>query len=171
MPDPKKPQPGELHIDASDVAPFAIDLPEGALRGLRTERDGCADVVSEILAAQAAWGDKAGVTAGDAAEIQQAQQRIALVDTYLQSAQKLVEILTETRAAIDDKRERLIGTIAESVERRAKMLDNGADLLAKYEKTRAYRSAPGYKAAKTRAANAKKDGEPTPAPVPDGKPA
>ncbi len=54
--------------------------------------------------------------------------------------------------AESDKRETLIRTVAESVDAKAKMV--GEELFAKYEHTRAYRSAVGAKAAKTRKKNA-----------------
>jgi hypothetical protein len=59
-------------------------------------------------------------------------------------------MLGETRALLEDKRQRKIFNVAVSVERREK---EDPELLAKYEKTRAYRSAIAYKAAKTRKKN------------------
>jgi peptidoglycan hydrolase CwlO-like protein len=68
----------------------------------------------------------------------------------LPAALKLVEILHESKAAIDDKRQRLISAFAQPAESRAKAQGNDTTLLAKYEKTRAYRSAIAEKGAKTR---------------------
>ena len=64
---------------------------------------------------------------------------------------KLLEMINETEALLEDKRETLIRSVAASVDAKAKLV--GEELLAKYEHTRAYRSAVGTKAAKTRKRN------------------
>lgn len=161
--DPKKPLIGALAIDATPVASFAVDLEAGAMQGMRTEQPGFPDVLKEIFSNQAAMGDLAGVTASDLAELQKTNEQIDQLDVYLPPAEKLAEVLVETRAKLDDKRQRLVSAIAQAVESRAKSSGN-QDLLAKYEKTRAYRSAVGLKAARTRRKNAA--GDPTGDPAP-----
>jgi hypothetical protein len=151
--DPKKPVVGEFIIDASELAPFLVDLPPGALQGLRVEKEGIDDVIREIEATQALWGDKAGVTQGDFTELQTNCARIDQVDVFLGASRKLVEILEETRALLVDQRERVIHAIAKSVDGRAKT-QGGRVLLAKYEKTRLYRSLSANKGVKTRQRNA-----------------
>ncbi|UQA57781.1 hypothetical protein [Polyangium aurulentum] len=154
MPDAFEPVAlGVLSIDCSFIAPFVVDLPPGARRGLRVEQEGFEDVVNEILANQPIHGDEAGVTKTDHEAFTVANQRIAQIDAFLPAARKLVELLEETRAALDDQRQRQVSAIADAVEGRAKVHKTG-HLLAKYEKTRAYRSAVGFKAAKTRRKNA-----------------
>ena len=74
------------------------------------------------------------------------------LDRFLPAARKLVELLTETRAKLEDDRYQIISAVANMVDRRATRAGNG-DLLARYEKTRTYRSAIGVKAAKTREKN------------------
>jgi hypothetical protein len=64
---------------------------------------------------------------------------------------KAVEVLTETRYLLDDKRQHIVLDAAQAVDRRAK---SNPDLVAKYEKTRAYRSAVAKKAVKTKEKNA-----------------
>ncbi|MFT3774507.1 MAG: hypothetical protein QM820_54820 [Minicystis sp.] len=151
--DPKKPEVGELVIDASVCAPFIINLPPGGLVGLRTEHEGVGEVVSEIGANQVGWGNKAGVTAGDFDQVMMSTNRIREIDICLPAARKLVELLEETRAHEVDARERSISAIAQSVEARAKQ--PGAEgLTARYEKTCSYRSEFANKAASTRKKNA-----------------
>jgi hypothetical protein len=145
----QKPEVGSLIIDARPVAPFVVDLPSGAMQGMRTEQDGFEEVLNEIFSNQATLGELAGVTASDLAEIKSANEQIAEIDIYVQPAQKLAEVLVESRARLDDKRQRIVSAIAQSVESRAKSSGN-RELLAKYEKTRVYRSAIGVKAARTR---------------------
>jgi hypothetical protein len=144
---------GALSIDCSFLASFAVDLPPGARRGLRVAQEGFGDVVNEIAANQAKHGEEAGITKADLDTFTTANERIAQIDAFLPAARKLVELLEETRAALDDQRQRQISAIADAVEGRAKAHKSG-HLLAKYEKTRAYRSAVGIKAAKTRRRNA-----------------
>lgn len=151
--DPKNPTVGDLHIDATALASVLTDLPPGAMVGHLSEQANLKDVLEEIAANQDVWGDKAGVTAGDFAALQDAGTQLAQVRTFLPAARKLVELLEETESSIVDRRERKIKAIARSVDGRAKE-DGGDDLLAKYEKTREYRSAIAVKAAKTRKKNA-----------------
>jgi len=149
---PQNPAVGDLHIDASVLAPHIVDLPPGDMQGLRIEKEGLATVIAEINANQAACGDKAGITQGDFSDFTTAHDAITKIDSFLAPARKLVELLEETRASLVDQRERLIHAFAKSVDGRAKT-KGGAELLAKYEKTRAYRSLTADKAVKTREKN------------------
>lgn len=144
---------GALAVDCTTLKAFLVDLPPGARRGLRAEQDGFGDVIAEILSNQVEIGDKAGVTKNDIEELSLANERIAQIDVHLPAVRKLLEILEETRAKIDDQRQRQINAIAGAVEGRAKALSDPT-LLAKYEKTRTYRSAVALKGAKTRKKNA-----------------
>lgn len=149
MPNPNAPQPGALVIDVSTLASYLIDLPAGAMQGMRTAQDGWDGVVAEVGANQAENGEAAGITATDFARFQTLNEQYAQVVAYLPAAEKLVEILQESKANIDNQRQRLASAFAQSVEMRAKA-SSDSKLLAKYEKTRAYRSAIADKAAKTR---------------------
>jgi hypothetical protein len=146
------PSSGDLLIDARSLQSFLVDLPEGATQGMRREQEGMADVVQEITANQEKWGAKAGVTADEVAGIVTSTARIAQIRAYRPAVAKLLEMLDETEAMLDDKRDTLIRAVAGSVD--AKAMTGGEELTAKYEKTRAYRSAAGHKAARTRKKNA-----------------
>jgi len=111
-----------------------------------------APLAMEVSANQKVWGPKAGVTADEAAELVTATAQIAQIRAYRPAVAKLLEMLDETESKLDNRRDTLIRVIAESVDAKAKTV--GPDLFAKYEKTRAYRSAVGNKAAKTRKKNA-----------------
>ena len=156
--DPKNPQVGDVVFDGSEFAAVFVDLPPGGMLGLLTEQPGFDDVRQEIVASQAAFGDLAGVTAGEFAEFLRNTALIARIDQFLAPALKFVELFIETRAAAEDKRQRIAFNIAGSVDRRAR---HAPELLAKYEKTRSYRSAGAKKAAKTRQKNADKDATPS----------
>jgi hypothetical protein len=84
--------------------------------------------------------------------LEQSARQIALIDRHLPTARKVVEVLEETRAFIDDRRQRRVFMIARAVDARAEV-EEGAVLLGKYANTRAYRSANALKAARTRRRN------------------
>ena len=94
---------------------------------------------------------KAGITSNEVASIVTMTAQIAQIRAYRPAVAKLLEMLDETEAELDDKRDTLIRSVAGSVD--VKALTAGEELVAKYEKTRAYRSAAGHKAAKTRKKN------------------
>lgn len=119
---------------------------------MRREQEGMADVVQEVSSNQKLWGAKAGVSADEAAELVTTTAQIGQIRAYRPAVAKLLEMLDETEAKLDNRRDTLIRIIAESVDAKAKSV--GPELFAKYEKTRTYRSAVGNKAAKTRKKNA-----------------
>lgn len=147
------PSNGDLLIDARSLASFLIDLPENGTLGMRREQEGIKEVIAEITGNQEKWGPTAGVTAAEVAGIVTSTAQIAQIRLYRPAVAKLLEMLDETEAMLEDKRDTLIRTVAGSVD--AKAMANGDEATAKYEKTRAYRSASGDKAAKARRKNAK----------------
>jgi hypothetical protein len=114
-------------------------------------QDGFMEICNEILAAHATNGKTAGVPDGDVADLAECNARIARIDIFLPVYLKAAEILEETRAKLDDKRQRIVLNATKSVDRRA---GQNPTLLAKYEKTRTYRSAIAKKGLKTKAKNA-----------------
>jgi hypothetical protein len=151
--DPNAPAVGSLKIDLTPMASFLLDLPPNGTVGMRTQQDGYDEVLLEIKSNQAEYGDAAGITATDFNSLMTADDQYAKIEAQLPAAMKIVEILIESKAAIDDKRQRMISAIAKGTEERAKANGNDPTLLAKYERTRAYRSAIADKAAKTRKKN------------------
>jgi uncharacterized coiled-coil DUF342 family protein len=150
----KKPLPlDSLAIDCTPMAPYIAELQKGRRRGLCTERAGVADVINEIMTNQALHGESAGITTVDFAQFTEVNEQIEEVDASLPAARELVKRMENTRAVLIDKRQRMISGFAESAESRAKVNKNEL-LLAKYEKTRTYRSASAIKAVKTRKKNA-----------------
>ena len=149
--DPKNPVIGQFEFDGSEFADYAVDLPPGACQGMLTTRDGFADVCKEIGDNHAQWGGKAGIADQEMAELTLTNERIARIDAFLPALAKAVEVLTETRYMLDDKRQRIVMDAAQSIDRRAKNLP---ELVAKYEKTREYRSSIAKKGLKTKQKNA-----------------
>lgn len=144
---------GSLRVDCTVMAPFLVDLPRGARARMVVSRPGLDLVSAEIMANQATYGERAGVTQWDADHLVETNRRIAQIDEFLPAATKLVELLVETRAYLDAQRHRQVVAIANSVDSRAK-LHGSDDLQARYERTREYRSEVGVKAWKTRRKNA-----------------
>lgn len=163
--DPKNPSVGDLNIDCTGLAGILVDLPPGAMLGLRQEREGMTEVLTEVANNQKTHGARAGIADAEAAALAERTAQIHEVRKYLGPVRKLLELLEETEAALDHDRHQHISNMAVSVEQRAKMVGNG-DLLALYRATRGYRSAPGLKAARTRAKNSENQPpSPTPPPV------
>jgi hypothetical protein len=150
--DPKHPDVGDLILDATNLAGVIVDVPTDKLGGLLTSQPGCDEVVGEVRSNQPVHGVQAGIRDEDVADINTTVAQMAEIRSLLPASHKLVELLEDTLAVLDDRLQRQVFTIASTVERRAKMLRND-ELLARYSKTRKYRSSTGYKAARTRKRN------------------
>jgi hypothetical protein len=142
----------DLMVDARHLAPRVRDLPPGARLGMRSEQPGFLAVLKEIIDNQSLYGEQAGITAKNFQDLQDALVRVDEVDAVLPSTRKMLELLEETRAYDVDLIQRMVSSIASSVDGRAKAYKDD-ELVARYEKTRAYRSAAGVKAARTRLRN------------------
>jgi hypothetical protein len=62
---PNPPPDGIFSIDLTPYQSFLVDLPQGAMRGMRTEQDGFPSVLQEITSNQPKLGDRAGITNTD----------------------------------------------------------------------------------------------------------
>jgi hypothetical protein len=156
--DPKNPVLGELMFDLSEFAAFIVDLPPGACQGFLTTREGFLEVCQEFITNQAAFGALAGISDQEIVALETANARIERIDAFLPALLKAVEMLTETRYLLDDLRQRIVLDAATCVDRREK---RNPEILARYERTRVYRSAIAKKGVKTRARNAAEATSPT----------
>jgi hypothetical protein len=147
--DPKQPKPGSLLIDATPLEGVLIDLPAGGTKGLSREKDGCQQMIDEINANHPTLGGRAGITDDDLRELNELHQKIAQIDYFLPAAEKLTELLHESRIYYEDKRERQIRLFVSSIESRSKQ-SHANELQARYQKTREYYSQIGKKAAQAR---------------------
>jgi hypothetical protein len=145
--DPKNPIVGQFVFDGQEFEAYAVDLPPGACQGMLTTREGFDDACNELIANHPAMSGKAGIAGSEIDDLKLTNERIARIDAFLPALLKAVEMLTETRYVLDDKRQRIILDAAQAVDRRAKKSD---DLFARYQKTREYRSAIAKKGLKTR---------------------
>jgi hypothetical protein len=156
--DPKRPDVGDLVVDATDLAGIIIDLPPGKRLGLRTPQPGFDEVVGEVRANQPTFGAQAGLRDEDVAAIDEDLAQRAEIQARLPAARKMVELLEETGAVIDDRLQRRVFSMAQTIEARARMLGDD-ELLGRYAKTREYRSSVGNKAARTRLRNQADQGD------------
>lgn len=153
MPSGPDPVPiGSLTIDCTSMASFLQDAAPGALIGKLPTQDGFSEASLEILSNQAQYGGDVGITANDINALEQANAHIEAIDAVLPAARKLVEVLEESRHLIDNGRHRQISELAALVDARSKARGT-PELLARYQKTREYRSAIGRRAAATRRNN------------------
>jgi regulator of replication initiation timing len=150
---PNPPPADIFSIDLNPYKPFLIDLPQGAMRGMRTEQDGLPSVIQEITSNQPKLGDRAGITATDFDKFVNLNDQISKVEEQLPRMAKSVEILVESLAHIDNLRHRLAAQFADAAEAHAKAEGNDPTLLTAYEKTIAYRGVIADKAVKTRKKN------------------
>lgn len=150
--DPKKPQYGALAVDATDLEDKLVDLDERGRVGMQSEQPGCDLAEAEIEANHDEYSQRGGITALTMEELRASQESVKKIRSRLHAARKLVEILEESEAFHDDRRQRLMHTIARSVEMQAKARGD-RELLAKYERTRAYRSSIANKGVRTRLRN------------------
>jgi hypothetical protein len=141
------------------LAPRLADTEVGARQGFRVEQPGFPDVVREFLANQASYGERAGITQRDLDMLLDAISRRDEIDKHLYKARMIFERLEETRSVTDDEIQRMVFGFAQVIDARAKAFGD-TDILGLYERVRAYRSAIGLKAAKTRRRNEAELGEP-----------
>jgi hypothetical protein len=146
-------------VDVRHLATDLTDTEVGGRQGLRVEQPGFADVIREFIANQARYGERAGITQRDLDALLGAIGRRDEIDKYLYKSRMISERLGETRAVVDDEIQRMVFGLAQVVEARAKAFGDD-EILGLYERVRAYRSAVGFKAAKTRRRNEAETGEP-----------
>lgn len=148
----KAPTTGALVIDASELASFIKDLPPGATRGNMRAHNGIADAVSEVRVNHARYGAQLGISKSDVDELPVIEQQLVAIAKYLPAVSKLLEMLTETQSALDNRREQIVRGVADAIDGKSKQKALYAELQAAYENTLAYRSDAAKRGAKTRAA-------------------
>jgi len=158
---------GPFSIDFSDVKDDLVDLPPGAMKGIRAEQDGIDAVVAELA--------KAAPESFDAADVPpQAYQRfvkrtaglVRLRQLEIELA-KAQEVIRETRAKMENDREDDVSVIAQAAQKAADKKKN-AGIAAPFEQTIRYNSQTADKAAATRKKNAEAKGGGGQTPPPAG---
>ncbi|MDI1434534.1 hypothetical protein [Polyangium sorediatum] len=149
MNDPKNPVPGDTHIDASDLA--LIDVTAEQMLKFIKIREGVAKAIANLKRLTPEQIDRAGLHAGDvqrALDIADEHQRL---DAMVPAAEKLAEMLIETRAGRGHDLAMLLGEIASQARRRGQRDPKGPEILGPLEDLFAYQYGPAQKSAATRA--------------------
>jgi hypothetical protein len=148
-----RPNRNALLVDARALASFLIDMPpEWQRRGLLSRRPGFDDVLYEVHRNQEVLGERAGITSRDYRELCTDEEQHQQIQALLPVARKVLELLEENAARLDDRIQRRIKGLSAAIEIRAGAFDD-RELLGPYENTLAYRSAPQVKGARTRRRN------------------
>lgn len=148
-----RPNRNQLLVDARPLESFLIDMPpEWQRRGLLSRRPGFDDVMGEIHAHQDTLGERAGITPRDYRELCTDEEQLQQIHALLPVARKVLELLEENAARLDDRIQRRLKSLAAIIEIRGQTLQD-SELLGRYENTVAYRSAPQVKGARTRRRN------------------
>lgn len=144
---------GPVTIDLTDVKDVLVDLPPGALQGVRYDQPGITEVLAELNHALPQYGDAAEVHGAFHSRITQASAQIDKLTQYEIILKKQLEVVQETRAQLLNNREYDISAVAAKVTESATR-QKKPDLMAYFEKTLHYRSQSGFKAVATRKKNA-----------------
>jgi hypothetical protein len=152
---PNPPPEDIFGINLAPLKTFLVNLPPGATVGMRRAQDGWQSVFLEITSSQAAYGERAGITAADYARFVALNEQYGQIFAQLLLVEKALSVLTESLAHVDNLRHRLAVAFADAAESHARAEGGDPTLLTAYAKTIAYRAVIADKAVKAR----KKSGE------------
>ncbi|HVK68192.1 MAG TPA: hypothetical protein VM694_27225 [Polyangium sp.] len=148
MSDPKHPAVGDLVIDASDVK--VTDITPEQIQKLTKLRDGFEDAVHNLLGLKSEDADRAGLNEKDKARLAAAFARDQRISELLPAAQKLTELLHETRQTTRHEIATILAENAAQAKRRADRVQNGAEVLGPVAPLLDYQYGPANKAAATK---------------------
>jgi hypothetical protein len=161
------PYNGPLVVDVTALKDDIVDLPPRAMVGLKREKLHFNAALNELVQAKAGALDKIGIANTSVDRIEARTSKLAAIRTQRDIAAKLVEVLDETEAYLEDAREGDIAVVAKAIQASGKHIDAG--VLASFEATLSYYSQNAEKAVATRRRNAKaKDQDDDPAPTGGG---
>ena len=144
---------GPHNLDLTPAQGKLLDAEQGGAQGYRTDRDGYEDVEAEILQAYPTAGTAAGIPQDVFEHFVATNETVDFIDDKLVVARKQVEVLEESRAFYVDARQNDVALMCDSMRSKAQRRKDPS-ILTPFEKTLAYQSATGVKAAKTRKLNA-----------------
>lgn len=143
---------GAHAVDASNLQGKLIDLTAKQRRGLRTDRPNFDKAKQEITTQFPLKGAASGIPQDVFDEFVDSNNIVEQIDAKLAQAQKLLEVLTETRAFHVNARQNSISMIADAVQSRARRKKDPSQL-APFPETLKYVAQSGVKAAKSRKKN------------------
>ncbi|MRG92571.1 hypothetical protein [Polyangium spumosum] len=149
MSDPKNPLPGDKHIDATDL--ILVDVnPEQMFKFIKI-REGVGKAIANLRKLTPAQIDRAGLNAGDVQRALDIADEHGRLDAMVPAAEKLTEMLIETRASRGHDLALLLGEIASQARRRGQRDPMGPEILGPLEDLFTYQYGPAQKSAATRA--------------------
>jgi hypothetical protein len=146
--DPKYPKPGDLHIDATDI-PFK-DLFPDQISKLSKTRPGFENAVECFLRLSPELIDRAGINPVVAQKAKELMATTKRCDDVLPAAEKLVELLHETRLHARHELSGILTEVGAQSRRRAERDSNGEEILAALEELLDYQYGPAAKAVATK---------------------
>jgi hypothetical protein len=142
--DPKSPKPGDLHIDASAVP--VIDLLPEQIPKLSKLRDGYDEAVDAIASLTPQAAARAGIHTDEIARAVELAAEIKTLDVFVPAADKLAELMRETRLERGHQLAGILTEAAAQARRRAERDPNGAAILAPLEDLLDFQYGPAAKA-------------------------
>lgn len=161
--DPTNPKPGDLHIDASAIA--VVDLLPEQIAKLSKLRDGYEKALDSLTSLSSEAATRAGIHPGEIDRAATLAAEIKSLDVFAPAADKLSELMKETRY---DRAHQLAGILTEAAaqaRRRADRDPNGASILAPLEDLLEFQYGPAAKATITREKAKAKDTPEPPKPA------
>lgn len=150
MSDPKHPKPGDVIIDASSVT--LVDITADRIRQLTKVHDGYEAAVANVAQLKTVDVERAGLNPADVQRL----QSLAVEDAYLSqlhgAAEKLTELLYETRLERRHEIATLLAEFAAQARRRADRVSNTHEVLGPLAALLDYQYGPAKQAVATREA-------------------
>ena len=151
MSDPKHPAVGAMSIDASDIVP--VDLTNDQIFRKTKVRAGFSKAVAALTRLSPEQIQISGVSGDEVKRALDLKVQYDRCDELLPAAEKLVELLRETRLEYGHQIGIILGEIASQARRRADRDPKAAEILGTLSDLLEYVSAPAIKANKTKAKN------------------
>jgi len=149
MSDPKHPVPGDTQIDASGLD--LVDVTPDQMMKFVKVRDGVAKAIGALKRLDAAQIERAGLNTNVVQRAIEVGETYHRIEGMIPAAEKLVEMLDETRASQGHELATLLGEIASQARRRGQRDPKGPEILGPLEDLFSYQFGPAQKSAATRA--------------------
>ena len=127
MSDPKHPKVGDLVIDATGI--LLVDITPDRIRQLTKVREGYEAAVTNVLQLAALDVERAGLNPVEIQRLQSASADEAHLSQLYAAAQKLTELLYETRLQRRHEIATLLAEFAAQARRRADRVENPHEVL------------------------------------------
>jgi hypothetical protein len=158
---------GPLTVDLSNVKDNLVDLPPGAMQGIRAEQPGIEKVIAELAQAIPAHGVAAEIPPQVYQRFVERTDLLNLLRTKEIALEKLLEVCRESRAKTANDREDDISIMAKAAQDAARRAKNPG-IAAPFEETIKYNAQIAEKAVQTRKKNAEAKAEAAKNPAEEG---